>query len=175
MLPISVEPRAKMKVISRQSPFSSSLTVDPTRPPSCLGSTAGRAAAVEARRAMAVVNFMLIEDVRLICEGFLEERKWWSSGSDCVMNESCVGTVAGWLETVKEALMDLRTNPECVYGDSYRPCFPGMASEGQEFSSRSSCLVMRLENWKPLGVRPDSPVTRGINVHSPRLESCSSP
>lgn len=63
MLPISVEPRAKMKVTSRHSPFSSSLTVEPTRPPSCLRSTAGRAAAVEARRATAVVNFMLMFEV----------------------------------------------------------------------------------------------------------------
>ena len=56
--PISVEPRAKMKVMSRQAPFESSLTVDPTLEPSCLGSTVGRAAAEPARRAMAAVNFM---------------------------------------------------------------------------------------------------------------------
>lgn len=47
-----------MNVMSRQLPFESSLTVDPTLEPSCLGSTVGRAAAEPARRAMAAVNFM---------------------------------------------------------------------------------------------------------------------
>ena len=61
MLPISVEPRAKMKVICLQAPLSS-LAVEPVPPrPNCLRSTvAGMAAAVPASRAMVVVeNFMV--------------------------------------------------------------------------------------------------------------------
>ena len=59
MLPTSVEPRAKMNVMGRQLPLVSSLTVEPTRVPNCLRSTAaGRAAAEPARRATAAVNFM---------------------------------------------------------------------------------------------------------------------
>jgi hypothetical protein len=64
MLPISVEPRAKMKVIFLQ-PLLSSLAVDPVPPrppkPNCLRSMAvGMAAAVPARRVAATVeNFMV--------------------------------------------------------------------------------------------------------------------
>jgi hypothetical protein len=64
MLPISVEPRAKMKVIFLQAPLSS-LAVDPVPPrppkPNCLRSMAvGMAAAVPARRvATAAENFMV--------------------------------------------------------------------------------------------------------------------
>lgn len=59
MLPISVEPRAKMKVTARQAPLWSSLMVEPTLLPNCLRSiSVGRAAAVPASRAMAAVNFM---------------------------------------------------------------------------------------------------------------------
>ena len=57
MLPFSVDPRAKMNVIGRQLPLTSSLTVEPT---DCLRSTAvGRATAVPARRAIAVVNLIV--------------------------------------------------------------------------------------------------------------------
>lgn len=59
MLPISVEPRAKMKVTARQLPSSSSLIVEPTRLPNCLFSMAGRAAAVPASRATAEANFIV--------------------------------------------------------------------------------------------------------------------
>jgi len=63
MLPISVEPRAKMKVICLQAP-SSSLAVEPVPPrPNCLRSrtAVGMAAAVPARMAATVVaeNFMV--------------------------------------------------------------------------------------------------------------------
>jgi hypothetical protein len=59
MLPISVDPRAKMNVIGRQLPLVSSLTVEPT---DCLLSMAvGRATAVPARRAIAVVNLMFAD------------------------------------------------------------------------------------------------------------------
>lgn len=60
MLPISVEPRAKMKVMARQLPLESSFTVEPTRVPNCLRSTVGRAVAVAARAAIAeaAVNFI---------------------------------------------------------------------------------------------------------------------
>jgi hypothetical protein len=70
MLPTSVEPRAKMNVMGRQLPLVSSLTVEPTRVPNCLRSTAaGRAAAVPARKAMAAVNFMFA--VVLLLLGYL--------------------------------------------------------------------------------------------------------
>jgi len=60
MLPISVEPRAKMKVICLQAPLSS-LAVEPVPPrPNCLRSmVAGMAAAVPARRAMELENFIV--------------------------------------------------------------------------------------------------------------------
>jgi len=56
MLPISVEPRAKINVIFLQEPLLNSFSV---MPPSCLRSRpVGTAAAVVASSAMAAVNFM---------------------------------------------------------------------------------------------------------------------
>jgi hypothetical protein len=64
MLPLSVEPRAKMKVIGRQAPEESSLTVEPTLVPNWRGTrSVGSAVAVAARRAKGVVIFMVAVEV----------------------------------------------------------------------------------------------------------------
>lgn len=58
MLPISVEPRAKKKIISRQPPWVNSFSVVPTRSKICLVSI-GPAAASAARAERANVYFIL--------------------------------------------------------------------------------------------------------------------
>lgn len=80
-----------MKVMSRQEPSSSSLTVDPTRVPNCLRSTVGRAAAVDARRATAEVNFILMMGViESIDESGWVSLTWKNEGvrSECY-NDLC--------------------------------------------------------------------------------------
>ena len=104
MLPFSVDPRAKMNVIGRQLPLTSSFTVEPT---DCLRSTAvGRATAVPARRATAVVNFMFaarslsgdrLKDVFVVRES--DERGW--SGANVATTNVGLSMV---LESVGAAL-----------------------------------------------------------------------